>query len=249
MLGWRDHLGRPKQMSCRVAMLRMHRDGLIALPPARNGNANTRIRVRFDPVCDPRPPITLPAGKLAPLRLESITSRHDSHIWNQFIHRYHYLGYKPQPGAQMRYFVWAGDDLVALLGFAAAAWKAAARDRFIGWNAQQRERNLHLIANNTRFLILPWVQSKNLASRILAIGAKQLPDDFASRYGYRPVLLETFVEIPRFRGTCYRAANWILLGQTTGRGKRDRYNEHPLPIKDILVLPLTPRFQSALCAL
>ncbi|MDI6782420.1 MAG: DUF4338 domain-containing protein, partial [bacterium] len=148
---------------------------------------------------------------------------------------------------QMRYLVYSGDCLLAALGFGASAWSVAARDEFIGWSQQQRERNLHLIVNNARFLILPWVKSKNLASRLLAKVATQLPTDWEQRYGYKPVLLETFVEKKRFRGTCYKAANWIYVGETKGRGKKDRYNLYAVPVKDIFLYPMVKDFRQNLC--
>ncbi len=172
----------------------------------------------------------------------------DSSLWNELIERYHYLGYKPLPGAQIRYLVFGGPHLLAVLGFGAAAWKVAPRDRWIRWSAEQRIANLHLIVNNARFLILPWVSSRNLASRILSGVAKRLPQDWHVRYGYQPVLLETFVEHNRFRGTCYRAANWTHVGQTQGRGKLDRHKRHPLPVKEIFLFPLLRRFRQELCA-
>jgi len=148
--------------------------------------------------------------------------------------RYHYLGYTPLSGSQMRYNVFAGERLVALLSFGASAWKLAGRDRFIGWAEPARQKNLPLVVNNARFLILPWVQSKGLASKILSLAARQLPNDWQSRYGYRPVLLETFVESERHRGTCYQAANWIPVGKTAGRGKKCPTHKQIIPIKDKL---------------
>ena len=139
------------------------------------------------------------------------------------------------------------DGLVALLSFGASAWKLAARERFIGWQEDQRQRNLPLVVNNARFLILPWIQSKGLASKILSLIQRQLPNDWQARYGYRPVLLETFVETPRHRGTCYQAANWIKVGQTTGRGKKSSSRKPILPIKDIWLYPLHKNFRSILC--
>jgi len=245
-LGWRSPNGRRKEMSCRVAMLRMHRDGLITLPPPQKGNGNGRTRPRLTSASDPREPITLPAGALGELLFRPVNTRKDSSLWNELIERYHYLGYKPLPGAQIRYLVFSGPHLLAALGFGAAAWKIAPRDRFIGWTDEQRVRNLHLIVNNARFLILPWVNSQNLASRILAGIAKRLPRDWQIRYGYQPVLLETFVEQGRFRGTCYRAANWIHVGQTQGRGKLDRHTRYPLPVKDIFLYPLHKHFRQEL---
>lgn len=246
-LGWWRQDGRRKDMSCRVAMLRMEKDGLITLPPPQKGNGNGRNRPRLTTASDPKEPISLPADALGKLLFGPVDTPEDSSLWNELIERYHYLGYKPLPGAQIRYLVFSGSHLLAILGFGAAAWALAPRDRFVGWTAQQRQRNLHLIVNNARFLILPWVTSHNLASRILAGIAKQLPQDWQKCYGYQPVLLETFVEQNRFRGTCYRGANWIHVGQTQGRGKLDRQNRFSFPVKDIFLYPLHKHFRHKLC--
>jgi len=163
-----------------------------------------------------------------------------------FHKRYHYLGHKPLPGAQLRYIVYSGDQPIALRGFGAAAWMSAPRDRYIGWTHEQRKRNLSLIVNNARFSILPWIQSKNLASMLLAKAAKRLPHRWQDVSGYRPVLLETFVEKPRFRGTCYKAANWIYRGQTKGRGKLGPAGKQSVPIKDLWVYPRDRRFRETL---
>jgi len=245
-LKWLRPDGRLKEMSCRVAMLRMERDGLISLPPPQKRNGNGRIRPRLTKASNPREPITLPAGRLGELFFCPVENRKDSSLWNELIERYHYMGYKPLPGDQIRYLVFSGSNLLAALGFGAAAWKIAPRDQFIGWSQEQRIRNLHLIINNARFLLLPWVTSKNLASRILSGIVKQIPWDWQARYGYRPVLLETFIDQNRFRGTCYRAANWIFVGQTQGRGKLDRNHRHPLPVKDILLYSLHRNFRRKL---
>lgn len=249
-LQWLRPNGRIKDMSCRVAMLRMHRDGLICLPAPKKKNSNgQQWRREFSAGSDPQKPISIPAGQLGQLVLHPVATVSDARLWNELIQRYHYLGHKPLPGAQVKYLVFSAcGDLLAALGFAAAAWKGAPRDKFIQWNLVQRVRNLHLIVNNARFLILPWVTSKNLASRILSLAAKQLPFYWQSRYNYQPVLLETFVQKDRFKGTCYRAANWILLGQTQGRGKLDRFNKYSLPIKDIFVYPLNKDFRAILCS-
>ena len=146
----------------------------------------------------------------------------------------------------MRYLVFGAEHLVALLGFGAAAWAVAPRDQFIGWTPEQRIRRLHFIANNARFLILPWVASRNLASRILGAAARQLPRDWTDRYGYAPVLLETFVQRERHRGTSYRAANWIYLGHTQGRGKLDTSKRYPVSVKSIFVYPLHASFRETL---
>ena len=141
----------------------------------------------------------------------------------------------------------AGEQLVACLSFGASAWKLKDRERFIGWSEAQRSRNLHLVVNNARFLILPWVRSLGLASKILSKVARQLPKDWMARYGFAPVLLETFVEFERHKGTCYKAANWTLVGRTAGRGKKSRSNKSLIPIKDIWLYPLRRDWQRILC--
>ncbi len=248
-LDWRKPDGGLKQMSARVALLRMQRDGLLTLPPPRRALARPRP-IAPSPATDPPGLLPLP-GSLAdvrPLRFDPLRPQDPrSRTWNEFVDRYHYLGHKNLPGAQLRYFVQARDGLLlALLGFAAAAWKTAPRDRFVGWNPATRERNLARVVNHARFLILPWIRVPHLASHLLARSERQLPADWHSRYGIRPVLLETFCETPRFRGTCYRAANWLHLGQTQGRGKLDTHNQYALPVKDIFVKPLCPDWQAIL---
>jgi len=243
-LHWLKPDGGLKEMSCRVAMLRMQRDGLIQLPPPRCPRPQARIRASVE--TDPQTPIRQPVYALPAVRLRLVEPGGDSRRWNEYIQRYHYLGYQTLPGAQLRYWVSAGDHLLALLGFGAAAWQCAPRDRFIGWSHGQRQQNLHRLVNNARFLILPWVQSKNLASQILGAAARHLPDDWQRRYGYCPLLLETFVEQARFKGTCYQAANWIHVGQSKGRGKLGPAGKQSVPIKDLWVYPLEERFRELL---
>jgi len=235
-------------MSCRVAMIRMHKDGLIVLPPpiGRNGNGKPYNRRTLEAA--PGFPVNQRVENLIDLRLQIVQSRKDSYLWNEYIDRYHYLGYTPLPGAQLRYFVMANYQVLGLLGFGAAAWKTAPRDKFIGWTDKYRKQNLHLVVNNARFLILPWVTSRNLASKVLSMASKRLPDDWEEKYSYRPVLLETFVENQRFLGTCYKATNWICLGNTKGRGKLDRYNKASLPVKSVWVYSLRKNFRRILCS-
>ena len=250
-LGWYKPDGGLKQMSCRVALLRMQADGLIELPPPRGNSPGAKggappRRIEFTSRTDPPASrASVPEGGSG-LRLEPVGGREDSRRWNEYIHRYHYLGYRTLPGAQARYFVSAGSRTLALLGFGASAWQCAARDEFIGWSHSQRRRNLHRVVNNARFLILPWVQSENLASKILARAAKQLPGDWRKRYAYPPVLLESFVQRDRFPGTCYRAANWIHVGQTKGRGKLGPSGRSSVPIKDVWLYPLDRDFRRSL---
>jgi Domain of unknown function (DUF4338) len=235
-VNWRKPDGAVKEMSCKVAFLRMHRDGHVVLPlPTKPANNHLK-KPKATSMTNPKPEVIKNAGEYA-LTIE-IAERKTSALWNEYIDRYHYLGYTPLPGAQMRYFVTSHDEVLALLGFGAAAWKCAPRDASIGWDRQTQKKNLHCIVNNARFLILPWIRSKNLASRILSILAKRIASDWYARYRYEPVLLETFVEKERFRGTCYKASNWTCVGDTKGRGKLDVHHEHKAPIKSVWLYPL-----------
>ena len=196
---------------------------------------------------DAQTPLLQPVHELGPLTLQPVLGTPASRLWNEYVQRYHYLGYTPMSGSQMRYNVFAGKQLVALLSFGASAWKLGPREQFIGWPEPLRWKNLQLVVNNARFLILPWVQSMGLASKILSKVARQLPSDWQLRYGYRPVLLETFVDSQRHRGTCYKAANWVHVGQTTGRGKKSTVHHQIIPIKDIWLYPLRTNFAAVLC--
>jgi hypothetical protein len=245
-LNWRRANGQLKDMSCRVALLRMQAAGLITLPAPRNPKP---VSYRHYPdiehaVLEPR---SIPTVDLTRLSVDLVSNKRDSLLWNAYIQRHHYLGHQLMPGAQLRYFVRNEGHIIAALGFGASAWKVKPRDDTIGWTSAQRRRNLHLIVNNARFLMLPWINCKNLASRILALTSRRLTEDWHARYAYRPVLLETFVEKPRFAGTCYKAANWRYLGDTQGRGKLDTLHCNAQPIKSIWIYPLAQDFQRHLC--
>lgn len=244
MFQWLKPDGELKDMSCRVAMLRMHEDGVIILPPPTKIKRPLK-KITFTSATQQQNSVLSPINLLPHLRFQMVT-KSTSALWNEYIERYHYLGYTPLPGAQLRYFIYAGEQIVALTGFSAAAWQTAPRDQFIGWNHEQRKKNLHLITNNARFLILPWVKSKNLASKILSLSARCIPDDWEKRYTIRPVLLESFVEKKRFTGTCYKAANWRLCGQTKGRGKLGPSGKISVPIKDVWLYPLDKNFKNIL---
>ncbi len=245
-LAWRRPDGGLKDMSCRVALLRMQADGLIRLPAPRCAQPSA---FRIPPEIEHAvlAPASTPAVDLRELTVETVDKKVDSLLWNAFIERHHYLGHQLIPGAQLRYFVRSAEQILALFSFGASAWKIKPRDEFIGWSQERRRRSLHLIVNNARFLLLPWIHSHNLASRVLALISRRLPDDWYARYGYRPVLLETFVEKPRFVGTCYKAANWLYLGDTQGRGKLDTLHRRSEPIKAIWVYPLRRDFRQHLC--
>ncbi len=248
LLQWYRLDGRLKDMSCRVAMLRMHEDGLLQLPAPRKGNGNGKPYSRRTQKTDPKPPLVIPPTAFSVLKVKPVQNSNQSHLWNEYIQRYHYLGYAPVPGDQIRYIVQFQDQTVALLSFRAAVWMTAPRDQFIGWTQPKRKENLHLIINNARFLILPWIQTPNLASRILSMTIKRVNQDWESLYQYSPVLIETFVETRRFSGTCYKAANWIYLGQTKGVGRLGNTKKPQLPVKSIWVYPLHQKFRQKLCS-
>lgn len=232
--GWRKPDGGLKEMSCKVAFLKMHRDGHIILPPPTKP-ANNHLKKPKE--------ASLPLPGVITLSdlIVEVVNNTTSTLWNAYIEQYHYLGYTPLPGAQLRYIVRSQGQIVALLGFSAAAWKCAPRDDSIGWDTEARKKNLHLVVNNARFLIL--ARHPNLASRILSMAAKRIALDWQERYGYKPILLETFVEKARFTGGCYKASNWVCVGETKGRGKLDIHHEHRVPVKTVWLYPLVKGFR------
>ena len=244
---WTKPNGELKDMTCRVALNRMQADGLITLAPSQIPNVRRRADFPATAASDAQEPVKQPVHELEPLTLRLVSGTAASRLWNEYIARYHYLGYTPMSGSQLRYNVFAGEQLVACLSFGASAWKLKERERFVGWSEIQRQRNLQLVVNNARFLILPWIESKGLASKILSRVARQLPQDWLQRYGFRPVLMETFVEFERHRGTCYKAANWINVGRTTGRPKKSSSHKQLIAVKDIWLYPLRKNFATVLC--
>lgn len=245
---WRAENGRLKEGSCRTALVRMHRAGWIPLPePKRRNNNQSRIKVVHTARSDPRPLMSLPLKAVEPLDLVEARRGETFAFWREMIDRHHYLGYRRAPGAQMRYLVRSSQGFIAAVGFGPAAWRLKPRDQWIGWTPEQRERNLQYVVGQNRFLIFPWLQTKGLATRILSLCSRRMPTDWEARYGRRPLLMETFVEIERFRGTVYRAGHWLSLGLTQGRGRMDRHFERSEPVKEIFVYPLNRRFRSRLC--
>jgi len=244
-LQWINAAGQLKTMSCRVAMLRMERAGFFQLPKPIHRDSN-RSRSSLEVVIGPPPTTDQKVLGLESLRLELVQSRQGRQWYQALMEQHHYLGHKPLAGAQLRYLIWNGNELAGGLGFGAAAWSIASRDRWIGWTPAQRQRHLHRVVNNNRFLILPWVRVPHLASRVLGQAARQLPRDWKERYSYRPLLLESFVDQERFSGCSYRAANWLCVGQTQGRGKLEKHHRRIVPIKWVFVYPLSLDFRSFL---
>ena len=248
-LDWKRPNGRLKNHECRLLLERLRHQGFLALPALHRSGRRGPRSVPTDIVSDAQTPIQASIADLGSLRLTLVDTSNGS-LFRQFIQRYHYLGYRTPVGAHLRYFVESGNgEILACLLWTSPAWKMARRDRWIGWNPHQRARNLQYIVNNGRFLILPWVRVKGLASSILSRSAKQLPIDWRQHYGYTPLLLETLVDGARFTGTCYRAANWIGLGETSGRGRMDQHHQLSKVPKRIFVFPLRRHVQQLLCSI
>lgn len=247
--GWCRSDGNMNLMAARVVLLRLHRDGLITLPPPKFIQSQPKPRLpsqQLSLLTAPMDLIELPVSGLLPLSLVRVKGKALSALWNEYMGLYHYLGWTVLKGAQIRYIVDSPLGHLAAFGFASAAFKVADRDNWIGWDSATRIANLRYVVNNTRFLILPWVRSRNLASKLLAMAAKQLPTDWNEQYGYTPVLLETFVEMERFTGACYKAANWTSIGATLGRGRNDVHTKYGLPRKLIFTYPLRSDFRKTL---
>lgn len=248
-LQWRAPGGAYQLMSARVALLRLHRLGLIALPAPRSRRNNESRCLGAVPPSGPVPPLLqCRVDELSGLRLDGVRSRADAQRYRTLLQQHHYLGYSATAGAQLRYLIGSDQGLLGVIGFGAAAWKVQARDAWIGWNEGQRRAGLHLVVNNTRFLIVPWVRCPNLGSKVLALCARRLGADFHARYGYAPVLLETFVERERFTGGVYRAANWQCVGHTRGRGRNSLSHVASRPVKAVWLYPLSHDFRAVLTA-
>ena len=246
---WKRPGGQWRDMTCRDLLLKLERASHLVLPPRRRLSPNA-LRNRT-PLCVPHDtePIQERLDALTPLQIApAAVATADAQLFNTLVARYHYLGLRNTGGANLKYLVRDrhGRPLACML-FGSAAWKSAARDAFIGWDDRARRRHLPLLTNNTRFIILPWVQVEHLASHVLARVLRRLGADWLAKYGYRPQLVETFVDRSRFRGTCYRAANWIHLGATTGRSRQDRDHTLQVGVKDLFVYPLQPHFREVLC--
>ena len=248
LLEWKRPSGGLKNHECRQLLERLQAEGFLQLPDLRKlGGQGPRRADVSAAGCEPAT-IECAASECEPLELALVEGPAESRRWREQMERYHYLGCRVPFGAHLRYWVRNRERELACLLFTSPAWKMQARDEWIGWSDEQRRHNLQAIVNNGRFLILPWVRVKGLASRILALSARQMSGDWETRYGYRPLLLETLVDAKRFRGTCYRAANWIRVGQTTGRGRMDReHKAHGQSVKDIYVYPLVRDFRQRLC--
>jgi Druantia protein DruA len=244
---WRQPNGERRDMVCRGLMLALDRAGHIRLPAVRQRPPNNVVAVRAQrAVWVDGTALEGGLAALGPLRIRQVRRSPEERLFDGLISEHHYLGYTRPVGEHLKYLVWAHERPVACLGWSSAPRHLGPRDRFIGWSAAARRRNIGLLAYNTRFLILPWVKVKHLASHLLGRVARQIAMDWEELYGHPVHYLETFVEPARFRGTCYRAANRISLGLTTGRGKDDQTHRANRPLKEVLGYPLTRRFRALL---
>lgn len=245
-LEWVTPAGRNKVDSCAKALSKLAALGLVQLPakrPCRRSEPQISVGARTDPQEERAGTVR----DFAPIAVEPVLAKEGMGLWNEYVERYHTLGYRRPFGAHQRYFILDGSGRrLGCLLFASSAWALALRDAWIGWSQQDRAQRLNWVVNNTRFLIFPWVRIRNLASKALALVAGRIRQDWQQRYGYQPVLLETFVEAQRYRGTSYQAANWICLGLTTGRGRMDRHSRYLSTPKLIYVYPLVPDFRCPL---
>jgi hypothetical protein len=244
-LGWKQANGALRDVVCRSLLLMLERAGQLELPPVRRlirGQCRTG-RSRPEAVLIDTTPLAMPLQMLGPIDMQQVRRTADEPIFNSLLESHHYLRYEQPVGEHLKYLAWAQGRPMACLGWSSAPRHLGSRDRFIGWNAEARRRNIRFVAYNTRFLILPWVAVPHLASHLLGRIARRLSPDWEHAYGHPIYFLETFVDPERFRGTCYRAANWVLLGRTTGRGKNDQTKRPNRSIKEVWGYPLTPRFR------
>ena len=244
---WKQANGVLRDMICRGLLLKLHRRGAIELPPVRYQPPNpfTR-RAAPPPLLLDTTPITGALREIQPVELQPVRRTADEPLFNSLLEQYHYLAYEQPVGEHLKFLAWAQGRPIACLAWSSAPRHLSSRDEYIGWSAVARKRNIRFIAYNTRYLLLPWVRISHLASHILGQMTRVLSKYWEQTYGHPVYFAETFIDPTRFRGTCYRAANWVLLGQTTGRGKADQTHQPNRTIKEVLGYALTPRFRELL---
>lgn len=244
---WRQANGALRDMVCRGLLLMLHRAGQIELPQVRYQPPNPFTqRAAPPPVLIDMTPLSGSLRSIGPIELQQVRRTPDERLFNSLMEHHHYLAYEQPVGEHAKYLAWAHGRPIACLAWSSAPRHLGSRDRYIGWSAEARRRNIRFIAYNTRYLILPWVSVPHLASHILGRMAKVISGDWQCMYGHPIYFLETFIDPERFRGTCYRAANWVMLGRTTGRGKDDQTNRPNRPIKEVFGLPVHRRFRELL---
>jgi hypothetical protein len=246
---WRDSTGRTKDMSCRDMLTALEKAEKISLPPSKSVPRRPGDSKGVKHLAHDETPIAVNLKELRPLQVELVSGKDTMERFKSLIDQYHYLGFDRCISESMSYIVYSKSaQPLACLLFGSPAWSCRDRDAFIGWSKEDRRNNLIMMTNNSRFLILPWVNAPHLASHILSVISKRIVSDWERKYGHPIWLLETFVEAGRFKGTCYKAANWLNVGRTTGRGRNGGHNNAIVPCKDIYLYPLSKDWRSALCA-
>lgn len=246
---WRNAKGDLKDMASRTMLNKLNERGYIQLPPRRQAPPNHMVNREIPTVPHDTSPIEQPLTSLQPLRVINVShnSEHAA-LYNCLLAKYHYLSYTGSVGENMKYLVLDNQDRpIACLLFGSAAWACAPRDTHVGWDRETRQRHINWTTNNTRFLVAPWVRVPHLASHVLGLVARRITHDWLDRYGHPIYCLETFVERDRFKGTCYRAANWQLVGQTQGRSRNDVKHKTTVAVKDIYLYPLHRHYRQHLC--
>ncbi len=250
LMEWKRPNGRLKGVECRQFLEELEARAVIHLPKPRRGKPKgTRSKAGRSKQGEAEQPIKGSVKNVRPITLVKTETREDRELWKELVDRYHYLGFKTPFGACLRYLIRTVGQKPRTLGcmqFSSPAWALEQRDEWIGWDFETRKAQLQLIVQNSRFLILPWIEVKGLASHVLSKAARQISLDWELAFKRRPVLLETFVDPAKFAGTCYRAANWIHLGETKGRGRMDREKSYQEPVRSIWVYPLVREFRAAL---
>lgn len=245
---WRSPIGQIKDISCRDLLRSLDKKGLIYLPAAQRRPRAPGVGAdKIAMVEHIIKPISGRLGEVTPLQIQIVTTRAEIQLFKSYIHQYHYLGFDRSIGESIKYLVYSkSGDILACLMFGSSAWSCRARDEYIGWDTAQRHAGLPLLTNNSRFLILPGIKVPHLASHILGTIARRISSDWQVKYGHKVYLLETFVECGKFKGTCYKAANWNCVGKTSGMGRNCKTTVGALPEKDIYVYPLTANFRESL---
>ncbi len=242
LLNWKRPNGGLKTVECRQFLEELARRSLLQLPkPRQRKPKGAKTRCKRTSLGEEAGPVTGSVKDVRPVTLIPVNSKEDRELWMELVDRYHYLGFKVPFGAFLRYLIKVNGpegEIAGCLQFSSPAWKVAARDIWIGWDRSTREKGLQKVVQNSRFLLLPWVTVRGMASHVLAQAARRIGADWEARFKVQPALLETFVETGRFKGTCYKAANWLYLGETLGRGRMDRAHKHEEPVKSVWVYPL-----------
>jgi len=243
---WRQPNGQPKEMACRALLLALEAKGALELPPRQKESFRAPRRTDRKVFAVDTSPLEGAVTEFGSLTIKMVRRTPDEALWDHLVDHHHYLGRPWIVGSSLKYLAYLDGRLVACIGWGSAAWKVECRDKLIGWDHQTRESNLHKVVNNVRFLILPWVRVKHLASKVLSANLRVLPSDWLGFYSHEIAMAETFVDTERFAGTCYKAANWTRIGETKGRGKYDRENRYAASVKAVYLYPLTKYYRERL---